>query len=186
MADSAWKTGWVCVIICVFLINSLEEQACYLHICAQLKQEEKASEIAQLPPKIADANARFIMICDKVHFPPSIDSVMQHNRWGLNRRNIAQRQASSPDMRRRCQPDVQSGLEELLLQGIFAKIHASPLVQRSRYSRFRRPERALEQRVWLCIEQFSRPDGIWLWRPILILSAFVHTAVLRTPGAVRF
>ncbi len=47
-----------------------------MHICTQLKQEEKASEIAKLPPKIADVNARFIMICDKFHFPPGIDSAM--------------------------------------------------------------------------------------------------------------
>ncbi len=58
------------------LFNSQEEKACYIHIYVQLKQEEKASEIEQLPPKIADVNAQFIMICDKVHFLPRIDSAM--------------------------------------------------------------------------------------------------------------
>ncbi len=67
----------MCNCLCI-LFNSQEEKACYIYICAQLIQEEKASEIAQLPPKIADVNARFLMICDKVHFPPSIDIVQRH------------------------------------------------------------------------------------------------------------
>ncbi len=60
----------MCNFLCVFN-NSQEDKACYIHICAQLEQEEMASDIAQMPPKIADLNARFIMICDKIHFPPS-------------------------------------------------------------------------------------------------------------------
>ncbi len=72
-----WLRLGMCNCLSVSVLNdSQEEKACYMHICAQLKQEEKASDIAQLPPKIADVNARFIMICDKTHFPPSIDGAM--------------------------------------------------------------------------------------------------------------
>ncbi len=57
-ADRAWGS-WLSVCDCLSISNnSQEDKTCYINICAKLKNEERASDIAQLPPKIADLNAR--------------------------------------------------------------------------------------------------------------------------------